>query len=134
MSPAGRFVLNIWAPNAASLRSVLKECRTSEPQLAGQHTLPDSGRTVLHYYMASCDESRHWLIERHVIQEFNRRGQIRREVVLPLVRAWTTPREMNDLARRCGFRVEARYGDFRGGAFTGASTELILVLGLEGIV
>jgi hypothetical protein len=123
-------VLDLWVPTPSLLRALSNDPRAGKLKFAGRYKA--GGLTVLHYHAASCDEFRQLLIEQHVIQEVNEAGTIVREVTLPLVRAWVTRREMDNLVRLCGFQVNALYGDFQGGAFTAESTEQIYVLAQTG--
>jgi hypothetical protein len=100
-------------------------------KLAGTHRLPESDARILHYHATSCDKTRQLLVEKHVLREVDPKGHVIHEAVLPLIRAWTTRRQMDDLLRRCGLVVDALYGDFNGRPFTADGAEMIYVLRAE---
>jgi SAM-dependent methyltransferase len=124
----GRVVMNTWEPKPLTLSRIGCGPTSGKLKFAARYRLDDGALTVLHFHAASCDEPNQLLIEQHVIHEVGGDGKIMREAVLPLVRAWTTRREIEYLFRLCGLEVEALYGDFRRGPFTDESTEMIYVL------
>jgi len=124
----GRVVMNTWDPKPSIVSKIGCGPLPGKLKFAGRYRLDDAGVTVLHFHAASCDEPNQLLIEQHVIHEVGRDGKITREAVLPLVRAWTTRREIEYLFRLCGLEIEALYGDFHRGPFTDESTEMIYVL------
>ena len=87
-----------------------------------------SGLTLEQHYCSTCDESRQWLTELHVLKEVDRHGEVVRETTLPMVRAWATPRELANLFGWCGFESERLYGAFDGAPLAKDSTEMIWVL------
>jgi len=125
----GRFVLNTWAPRAEVIASVLGGPAAEKLRLAGRYPVPDRGVVVEHCCASCCDDFRQIITELHVLREIDDDGTTLRERRVPLVRAWTTPREMENLLLLCGFEVRGLYGDFEGGTFTEASTEAVWVLG-----
>ena len=56
------------------------------------------------------------------------KGAIVHTEKLAMVRTWTTAREMDNLVRLCGFRVETVFGGFDCRPFDEDSTEMIWVL------
>jgi len=128
LAPNGRFVFNTWAPRVEAIASVIGGPLAEKLKLADRLRVPEKELNVEHYHASSCDDFRQTITELHVIREVDDAGRILRERRLPLVRAWTTPREMDNLLLLCGFQVEGLYGDFEGGPFTEESNEMIWVL------
>lgn len=127
LKPDGLFMLNVWAPRP-SLIAPHTEQSGATPALAGRYPAPNRSNVLLHYCKSHYDEYRQRIDEDHLIQEVTKRGVVRREIRLSLVRAWTTFREMDNLARLCGFDVEAVFGDFDCNPFSETSTEMIWIL------
>jgi len=124
----GVFILDSWAATPTAIVTVLGAPEAGQPKRIGRYPLPGRKEAVVHYCAVSCDEFHQRIIETHVIQEVDARGNVLDEVRLPLVRVWTTPREMDNLVRLCGFNVVDVLGGFDGFPFTPASTEMIWVL------
>lgn len=124
----GVFILNTWAPRPAVLASAVTGPAPGRMRTVGRYVFPGTSDVVVHRQSARCDEFRQLLIEEHKLQEFDSKKSLLREVKLPLVRAWTTPREMDNLVRLCGFDVEAVFGDFDCAPFAEQSDEMIWVL------
>ncbi|HNR30404.1 MAG TPA: class I SAM-dependent methyltransferase [Candidatus Hydrogenedentes bacterium] len=118
----GVFILNLWAARPSRVVTA------HEWSLAGEHHIPDTGERLVHYHRARYDEDRQLIIEEHRIEERDHYDRLLRESRLPLARAWVTPREMKHLVRRCGFDVEAVFGDFNCRPFRPEHTEMIWVL------
>ena len=124
----GCFVMNTWAAKPSTIAKIQSARLAGKLKFAGRYRIEEAGITILHLHAASCDEIQQLLVEQHVIHEVDGHGKVVREAVLPLVRAWTTQREAENLFRLCRFEVEALYGDFSRGPFTDKSTEMIYVL------
>lgn len=123
----GVFALNSWVP-----RLVGSGCQTGAHgggfRFAGRYSVKGVPYSIVHYCSSSCDEFRQLLIEEHLIHEVDENGAVLRSVTLPLLRAWVTPREMDNLVRLCGFAVDGLFGDFDRNAFDPSSTEMVWVL------
>jgi SAM-dependent methyltransferase len=128
LDDGGRLVLNVWAAKPSSIAKIQSPRLAGKLKLARRYRIEDAGLSLLHLHEARCDEMNQILLERHVLRELDRNGRIVREAELPLVRAWTTRRELEHLFALCGFEVEALYGSFAREAFTAKSTELIYML------
>jgi len=123
----GVLAFNVWAAKPSVIAPRLG-FPPGEFRLVGRHPLPGTDRIVTHHCTSSYDEFRQHFTEHHVIREVDDRGTVRRSLTLPLVRAWTTPRELDNLVRFCGFDVEALFGDFDCTPFNARSTEMIWIL------
>ncbi len=123
LAPGGIFILNTWAPSPSTIAA---------PQPAGfveagRYDLPDGG-VVRHSCRTHFDGYLQRLVEEHRIEETDRSGRVVESRSLPLVRTWTTLREMDNLVRLSGFDVEAVFGDFDCNPIGPSSTEMIWVL------
>lgn len=127
LAPHGRFVCNFWAPRPSILAPLLAPSSPENFQLAGVYPVPGEDITLVHFHRAEYDEHRQWIREWHRIQEKDKDGTVIREERMELTRAWTTPREMEHLAARCGLAVETLHGGFRGEAFGPQSSESLWV-------
>ena len=127
LTPDGLLILNVWTPKPSLIAPHLHH-GDDEFVLAGRYRVGATTNTLLHYCASDYDESRQLISEQHLIHEVNRRNVIQRKTELSLVRAWTTPREMDNLVRLCGFDVEAVFGDFDCGPLTDSSSEMIWIL------
>ncbi len=119
----GLFMLNVWAARPSAIARAA--AGSEKMKFAGRYPAPWSNSKLIHHHSAQYDEFLQRITETHRIREMDARGRLLHEQTLALTRSWTTPREMEHLLHRCGFRVEDVLGDFDGGAFTAASTEMI---------
>jgi SAM-dependent methyltransferase len=123
LNPGGTFIMNTWLPN---LRPLLAGPRRQAFQEAGRHEV--DGGTLVHHVRTGVDEFRQLLIEEHRIQELDLSGRVVSARVLPMVRAWTSYRELSHLYARAGFTVRAVFGNFDATPLSPGSTEMIWVL------
>ncbi len=125
LAPDGMFIMNTWRPNLATL---IPPTRGKSPGFreAGRYDAGDV--TVVHRVRTGIDEYRQLLIEDHQVSEIDGDGRVVREASLPMVRAWTTLRELKHLVELEGLRAEAVFGDFDANALSEQSTEMIWVL------
>lgn len=121
----GVLVLDVWVPRAMAIAVTFGGPIAEKLKLVGRYPLRKRGVTLEHHHASSCDEHRQWLTELNVLREVDSKGRVLSEATLPLVRAWTTPRELEYLARLNGFRLDAAYGDFCGTPFTSQSTDYV---------
>lgn len=128
LAPEGRFILNVWAAKPSAIAGRIGGNGTNAEQHIGDYTVPGEGTRLTHYHSAEYDEHLQIIQERHRIEEYDASGRLVGSEILPLRRAWLTPREMEHLVRRCGFEIEGLFGDFRGEPFNAQSTEMIWIL------
>lgn len=121
----GAFLLNMWAARPSTIAHAVATGSLNTLQLAGEYPMEEEGAVLMHYHAARYDEFRQLILERHLIQTVDARGKVRAQQELSLTRAWLSPREMEHLAVRCGFRVEGTYGDFDESPLDEHSTEMI---------
>lgn len=123
LSPGGAFILNTWVPSVSMIAGPGPAGFVD----AGETDLPGGG-TIRHTCRTHFDSYLQRLVEEHRLDELDAKGRVRGSTNLPLVRSWTTLREMDNLVRLCGFAVEAVFGDFDCNAIGPSSTEMIWVL------
>lgn len=121
----GLFIMDTWLPRLAALRG-LHGLEALRP--AGRIEIPDTSRCMVHYHSSRYDEGQQLLSEEHLLQEVDKSGTVLSTVTLPLLRAWTTPRELHNLLRLCGFESHAVFGDFDCNPINASSDEMIWVL------
>jgi SAM-dependent methyltransferase len=124
----GIFVMNTWAARPSVIAKLQNPRKAGKLKLASRYRFKDEGLTLLHFQSSECDEQRQLLTERHVLRELEDDGRVVQETELPLVRAWTTQREIENMFHLCGFEIAELYGDFMRGPFTTSSVEMIYVL------
>lgn len=132
LDEGGRLVIDTWMPNYGAIATVLDSAAARQLKLVGRHRGVRPGTIILHYQSSVCDEFEQRISERHLIRELDLRGDVLREVELPLVRTWTTRRELEHLVRICGYEVEAVYGDYDRTPLEAKSLEMIWVVGAKG--
>ena len=124
----GLFILNTWIPRAAHLAKYGGKGKSSDFEFIDEYPLPESTDRLRHYHRQTVDEFQQRLIEEHRFDEVSAEGVTLDSSTLPLIRVWTTKREMEHLVCLNGFRVEALFGDFDCNPLTNTSTEMIWVL------
>ena len=129
LRPGGLFMFNTWVPSASVIAShPTSNGRGGEFSLADEYEGDGPGHRIRHYHRAEYDELRQRIVERHVFDHLDSEGRVTHTKELPMLRVWTTPREMENLAELCGFGVRALFGDFDCCPLNEASTEQIWVL------
>jgi SAM-dependent methyltransferase len=125
LKPRGIFALNTWAPTPSAIARHLGEDRVTS---YSEYPVPGEDLLVRDRCRSRYDEHRQWLVEEHAMEVVDGAGAVVDTERLELVRAWTTPREMDNLVQLCGFDVEALFGDFDCGPFDAQSKEMIWLL------
>lgn len=128
MAEDGLFVVDTWAPDARFLANASKGGKSERLRQVGRFRLTETGPWIEHYQAQTCNEFHQSLTEIHVFREVNNRGKTLREEVLPLVRVWSSRREMENLLLLCGFNIEAVYRDFHESPADRSGTTLVWVL------
>lgn len=127
LAPDGLFIFNTWAARPSSIAPFIG-ASSGALRLVDKHTDENGQGGVMHYCASTYDEWAQLLGEDHLFHELDAEGAVVRSTSLAMVRAWTTPREMELLVALSGFEVEAVFGDFACGPFDRRSTEMIWVL------
>lgn len=128
LKDSGVFILNTWVPKRSAMLPGPDASGDDAFQFVEDYALPDSTEILRYHHRAAYDEFRQRIVEEHRIEEVDAAGSVLHAETLPLIRVWTTPREMDNLVRLCGFEVEAVFGDFDCTPLTASSTEMIWVL------
>jgi len=112
----GRLILNVFDPrldilvgSAAPAGSPL--CRDAE------FIHPETGRRTVAWYARSYDLDRQVVDVHYTYEELDDDGVTVARTHVPLVLRWIYRYEMEHLLGRCGYEVEALYGDFDRGPF-----------------
>jgi SAM-dependent methyltransferase len=113
LSPGGRFVIELWVPRLP-LEPPAAQARvfTVEPGYVGLDTYD--------------------VVDQHVISHHFRFGEGPEARLFRSPHRWVWPSELDLMAQLAGFVLESRHGDWRGGAFTAASTSHVSVYRLNG--
>lgn len=124
LAPGGHIMLNTWLPNLKMMHTSTR----ANPGFreTGRHAW--NGVTVVHRVRTAVDEYRQLLVEEHQIFELDGDGNTLLERTMPMVRAWTTLRELRHLIELEGLATEALYGDFDETPVSEESREMIWVL------
>ena len=128
LTDEGLFILSTWAARPSAIQRAIGGPFADTLREVARYRLPENGHTLVHYHRARYDEFRQLLIEDHDFHEMNVRGRIERKHHAPLIRAWTTPREVLHLVALEGFAVEKVLGDYQGTPFCEESSEMIWFL------
>jgi len=112
----GRLILNVFDPrldilvgSAAPAGSPL--CRDAE------FIHPETGRRTVAWYTRSYDLDRQIVDVDYTYEELDDDGVTVTRTHVPLVLRWVYRYEMEHLLARCGYEIEALYGDFGRGPF-----------------
>lgn len=121
LAPGGRFAFDAFNPHFAKLT----EDRTGETEETPELQLPD-GRTMRRAFRIA---RVHWVRQVSDVEliYYVRSGADVDRVVHKFEMRWYTASELEHLLVRCGFDVEARYGDFEKGTLDDDSPEIVMV-------
>jgi SAM-dependent methyltransferase len=112
----GRLVFNVFDPLFEAFvarSSALGEVVSRLPDF----THPETGRRVVLYSSVRYDREKQLLHENRTFEELDDAGRVVDRQHAMLVLRYVFRYEMEHLLARCGFRVEALYGDFNRGPF-----------------
>lgn len=123
LAPGGRFVFDVFNPRFDLLVKDRREITIDTPELE----MPDGRRLSrgsrimnVRWVDQVSEVELHWYLT-------NRDGG-KQEFVQPFEMRWYTPSEIEHLAARCGFRVEAAYGTMERGPLVDGAPEQLWVL------
>ena len=85
---------------------------------------PVTGNRIVVWYCRDYDPQIQLLEQELIYEEVDERGQVVSRTCGQLVLRYTFCWEMQYLLERCGFALEALYGDFQGGAFPGYGEQI----------
>lgn len=125
--PGGRLALNFFVP---SLRLIVEHAESSLGQaLTYSHNFldPDTGQEVL-VWRSLQHETHRQRIHAHFVYEWvSEAGQTVARRHRHYTLCYIYRNEMEHLLARCGYEVEALYGDFEGAPYGAESTEMVWV-------
>ena len=121
LAPGGRFAFDSFNPHFTKLTAD----RTAETEETPELQLPD-GRTMRRTFRIS---RVHWVRQVSDVEliYYVRSGNDVERVVHKFEMRWYTASELEHLLARCGFELEARYGDFDKGPLDNDSPEIVIV-------
>jgi ubiquinone/menaquinone biosynthesis C-methylase UbiE len=116
LEPGGRLVFNVFDPRFEAF--VARSSALGEVvSRLGEFTHPENGRRVVLYSSVQYDRESQMLIEHRTFEELDEEGRAVDRVHATLRLRYVFRYEMEHLLARCGFRVDALYGDFDRGPF-----------------
>jgi hypothetical protein len=116
LEPGGRLVFNVFDPRFEAFVArdgVLGEVVTRMMEFPH----PENGRRVVLYSSVRYDRAAQLLLEHRTFEELDDEGRMVDRLHATLRLRYVFRYEMEHLLARCGFRVEALYGDFKRGPF-----------------
>lgn len=120
LEPGGRLIFNTFDPLAELVRDGFNAPVRRDLDFVDAHT----GHRISVYYSRQADPEVQVVEQEVVFEEFAPTGQsLGRQVSLLQLR-WTPQGEMRYLLERCGFSVEALYGDFDGAPHAGFGEQI----------
>ena len=122
LKPGGLAIMTTWTPSARAIAARGPLARMREG------TVTPDGDALRHRVSVSYDEERQRIVEEHTVFEITNDGAAVELAQLPLVRTWTSRRELLNLFSVCSLEVCALFGDFNGGAPAGASGDYVWIL------
>jgi SAM-dependent methyltransferase len=122
----GRFALNFFSPDISFIAEGAGRDRGAA-KIQQEFTDPESGNRVIVWATLGHDPVKQ-LINTYIIHdEVDADGQLLERSYKPMRLRWIYRYEFEHLLYRCGFEVEALYGDFDRGPFTDMRQELIWI-------
>jgi len=112
----GCLVFNIYDPSAELIRSRGPVGLRRDTDFVD----PQSGRRVVAWYTRRYDPVEQIMAQEFIFEELDADGQVVSKTYKPLTMRYTYRAEMQYLLELCGYTIEALYGDFEGGPYTGA--------------
>lgn len=131
LAPDGRFILNTWIPDFPQICGAGLGAGSEEYDFIEEYPIEERGNQAVilrHFGRVTYDHFDQRMIEEHLVEELDGKGNLIRSTTLPMVRVWTTVREMDNLLRLSGFETDAVYGGFHGEALGPSSRDAVWVL------
>jgi SAM-dependent methyltransferase len=129
LAPEGRFAFEVENPNLTSMAEWLTTKRGAvvrNPRRDYRH--PESGLDVRSWGTVTYHPSRQEYVSQSIDDELNEAGEVAQRVYRqPMTVRYFHRYEMEHLLWRCGFEVEAMYGDLRKGEYRATSPDMIWV-------
>lgn len=116
LTDGGRLVFNVFDPSIELIAAYMRPPRGTLNHL-GSFTHPETGRRVMVSDTRRYDPLEQTLEEHRFFEEVDEEGRVLSKTVTPLYLRYVYRFEMQHLLERCGYEVEALYGDFGRGPF-----------------
>jgi hypothetical protein len=127
LAVGGRILMNLWAARREHVAAFIQE-RNGVMERVGDYDAPEDGSRITQFCSTSYDLEAQLLHEENLIYECAPDGEVRRTLILPMVRGWLTPGDMAHVVERAGLEAEAVYGDFDATPFTPEASEMVWIL------
>ena len=116
LAPDGRLVVNFFDPK---LDCILGGMHETKPEMVKSHeeALPESGHRVIFYTRGMYYPETQSIAQESLFEELDGEGNVIRRTEDTCPFRWIYRYEMEHLLARCGFEVEALYGDFQRGPY-----------------
>lgn len=116
LTDGGRLVFNVFDPSIELIAAYMRPPRSTLNHL-GSFTHPETGRRVMVSDTRRYDPLEQTLEEHRFFEEVDDEGRVLSKTTTPLYLRYVYRFEMQHLLERCGYEVEALYGDFGRGPF-----------------
>lgn len=116
LTDGGRLVFNVFDPSIELIAAYMRPPRGTLNHL-GSFTHPETGRRVMVSDTRRYDPLEQTLEEHRFFEEVDEEGRVLSKTTTPLYLRYVYRFEMQHLLERCGYEVEALYGDFGRGPF-----------------
>ncbi len=116
LTDGGRLVFNVFDPSIELIAAYMRPPRGTLNHL-GSFTHPETGRRVMVSDTRRYDPLEQTLEEHRFFEEVDDEGRVLSKTTTPLNLRYVHRFEMQHLLERCGYEVEALYGDFSRGPF-----------------
>jgi len=125
LEPGGRFAVNFFVPSIPLIASHLSAMPPWEAKKEFRD--PETGHRFVVSYALFYEPFRQRVTVHHRYDELDEKGRVVHTEYKTYTLCWIWPREFEHLLARCGFEVEALYGDFDRAPFGPHSQEQVWV-------
>jgi ubiquinone/menaquinone biosynthesis C-methylase UbiE len=125
--PGGRLALNIFDPRLDLIVAHTGPLGSAIKQFGEVLVHPESGNPIMVYDTRVFDLERQLLQEYRILEEIDGEGRVVDKHYAPLTLRYIYRYEMQYLLERCGFEIEALWGDWQRGPFRYGGEQIWLV-------
>ena len=125
--PGGRLALNIFDPRLDLIAAHGGPLGSAIMRFGDALTHPETGNRILAYSTRRYDPERQLVDEYRVFEEIDGEGRVVDKHYAPLTLRYIYRYEMQYLLERCGFEIEALWGDWQRGPFRYGGEQIWLV-------
>ena len=115
--PGGRLALNIFDPRLDLIAAHGGPLGAAITRFGDPLTHPETGNRIMAYSTRRYDPERQLLDEYRIFEEIDADGRVVARTYAPLTLRYIYRYEMQYLLERCGFEIEALWGDWQRGPF-----------------